>query len=69
MAITIKAVLIRASDLQPGDLFSTAGPDYWNLALDKGSVGERVYIRTNAPVAGADDVDVIVYRIEIQHNT
>ena len=45
MAIKIKATKVRGIDLKPGDLFSTAGQDYWLKAMDKGSVGERVFIR------------------------
>ena len=47
MTVKITAELTTAFDLQPGELFSAAGPSYWDTALDKGSIGEAVYIRTN----------------------
>ena len=59
------AELIKGRELKPGDLFSTAGPNYWNLALDKGSIGERVYVRTNTPADMTLDADEDIYRITI----
>jgi hypothetical protein len=49
-------------DLQPGDLFSTLGQEYWDCA--GGGVGEKVYIRTlvECPEDQADDP---IYRITI----
>lgn len=63
----VRAEKIVARDLQPGDLFSTAGPDYWDRIADREqmSVGERVYIRTNAPTILAPDGDIEVYKITI----
>ena len=60
----IKAELIKGEDLRPGDLFSTVGPDYWDLAMDRLSVGERVYIRTNASTPPEQALDAI-YRITV----
>ena len=41
---------VKAKDLEPGDLFSTANQEYWDLVcqpLPIGlPVGEKVYIRT-----------------------
>ena len=65
----ITAIKCRAKDLKPGDLFSTAGPEYWNR--DGGrfglGVGEKVYVRTcgRTPLDQADDE---VYRIEIERD-
>jgi hypothetical protein len=54
--VTIQAVPMRGGDLQPGDLFSTVGPAYWSR-MTWHSIGERVYIRTNAatPVEQQDE--------------
>jgi hypothetical protein len=66
MTIRIKATPTIASELVPGDLFSTAGPNYWNTFSHITSVGELVYIRTEAPADGADDSETTVYKIEIE---
>ncbi len=60
----IKATLVRASELKPGDLFSTAGPLYWDN-LKSGAIGEKVYIRTDA-FCPEDEADYPIYRIEIE---
>lgn len=67
--IKIKADLVRGTDLKPGDLFSTAGPEYWaSKAMNNGSVGEAVYIRTNTPAEIYDDADEPIYRIIIERD-
>jgi len=55
---------IKAKDLQPGDLFSTAHPLYWEHIDNRPSVGEKVYIRTNT-LAPEDQKEDIVYKIRI----
>ena len=62
----IKAEEVLARDLKPGDLFSTVGPEYWAIAMDAGSIGERVYIRTNILAGEAPDPDLSVFRITIE---
>lgn len=64
MTATIKAEPCRGKDLKPGDLFSTAGPGYWDHFAELPGVGQRVYIRTNSPVLSGDG-DEPVYRITI----
>lgn len=62
--IRIIAKPIKAKDLKPGDLFSTAGPEYWSYMGTRKSIGEKVYVRTDA----ADPVDqgqAEVFRIVI----
>jgi len=61
----IKATPIKGKDLLAGDLFSIAGPVYWNNHHEHGAVGEKVYIRTETPFSTAPDYDEIVYKIEI----
>lgn len=68
MHVTIKAEPIKARELNPGDLFSTAGPEYWRFFGRLGSIGERVYIRTSAPASDASDADLTVYKITVQAN-
>jgi len=60
----IHAEPVRGADLQPGDLFSTAGPMNWHLR-DRAAIGEKVYIRTEAPCP-MDQADNHVYRITIE---
>lgn len=67
MTARIKTTLVTARELQPGDLFSVYGPEYWSDALNRATIGERVYIRTNVD-AGLDPSadDTLVYKIEIE---
>ncbi len=65
MPASIIATQITARDLLPGDLFSNIGPEYWAVALSSGSVGERVYIRTNEPADDFPNADSLVYKITI----
>lgn len=62
--MTIVATPVLAGQLKPGDLFSTAGPEYWLNERDLTAVGERVFIRTEAPTPEDQRMEV-VYRIEI----
>ena len=62
MRVQVKEV--KVEDLEPGDLFSTAGEDYWDN-LDDGSVGEKVYIRTDVPCP-EDQVGLKVYKVTVQ---
>jgi len=66
MRAKVKAELIVARDLKPGELFSTVGEEYWGDALDHGSVGECVYIRSNVPSSYFPDDHEAVYRITIK---
>jgi len=66
--VKIKAELMTARDLQPGDLFSVAGPSYWDTAMDKGSVGEAVYIRTHTDAKRSPDPNNVIYRITIERS-
>ncbi len=63
--MTVKATLCKGRDLKPGDLFSTVPQEYWSLIDWRGSVGERVYIRTNTPADRFPDADEEIYRIEV----
>jgi hypothetical protein len=63
---TIKAERIVASDLRPGDLFSTIGSDYWDDAIMGPSIGEKVFVRTHTPPDRAPDSDLMVYRLTIE---
>lgn len=59
----IIAQRVLAKELRPGDLFSTAGPEYWDVSR-LGIVGERVYIRMEEPTP-PDQMDTVIYRITI----
>ena len=62
----VVAVKCRGRELKPGDLFSTAGPEYWGCVAERRSIGEKVYIRTETPSSNAQDADSFVYRITIE---
>jgi hypothetical protein len=64
--IKTRAERVTGKELKPGDLFSVEGEWYWDNAMNKGSVGERVYIRTNVPTTPDMGPDDIVYRIIIE---
>lgn len=66
MKVKIKAELMTGRDLKPGDLFSTASAEYWDGAMDKGSIGECVYIRTNFDATPFHGLDAPIYRITIE---
>ena len=61
----IKATPIKAKDLKPGDLFSTAPQLYWDKR-DPNSLGEKVYMRTDAPTP-KDQAEEEIYLIEFIH--
>ena len=60
----ITATQIKAKELKPGDLFSTAGQEYWDK-MSFGSLGEKVYIRTNTPTP-IDQAEDEIYLITIE---
>lgn len=61
----IKATAIKGKDLKPGDLFSHLAQGWWDN-IDNGSLGQKVYIRTNAPCPTGFDENTNTYRIEIE---
>ena len=61
----VKAYPVKAKELKPGDLFSTAGPIYWENIDSKYSLGEKVYIRTNTPTP-SDQAEEDVYYIKVE---
>lgn len=61
----ILAEEVTARDLKPGDLFSMAPQSYWDTVPSKASIGERVYIRTEAEADSATDADAKVFRITV----
>lgn len=62
----VVATKVKCEELKPGDLFSNVDQHYWDLAMARNaaSVGERVYIRTNA-LCPEDQIGDEIYRIEI----
>lgn len=65
----IIATLIKGKDLKAGDLFSTAGQDYWDVVenlreTDPLRIGEKVYIRTDTPCPDGQENEEI-YKILI----
>jgi hypothetical protein len=61
----IIATRIKAKDLKPGDLFSTADQSYFDFSTTKEEViGEKVYIRTETPCP-KDQEDLDIYKVSI----
>jgi hypothetical protein len=60
----VETELVEGQDLEPGDLFSTAGPEYWGRRPPD-AIGEKVYIRTDAPCP-PDQAHQRVYRLTIR---
>ena len=54
---------VKGKDLKPGELFSAAGDEYWQHRNPK-SIGEKVYIRTDAPLT-LEQEEEETYRILI----
>ncbi len=59
----VRAHKVTAKDLEPGDLFSAADQFYWDH-FDPATIGQMVYIRTDAPCP-ADQVDDSIHRIQV----
>ena len=68
MAAKIKAELVTGRDLKPGDMFSVAGQDYWDIAMNQGSVGEMIYVRTNIDADRFSDADQPIYRLTVERS-
>lgn len=60
----IKANLIKCKDLKAGDLFSTAGQDWWDSPSET-AVGQKVYIRTAVPCP-VEQAEESIYLITIE---
>lgn len=61
----ITATKCKGKDLKVGELFSTADQLYWD-GRDKMSIGERVYIRTEAPTTPGSGPNDDIFRITIE---
>lgn len=61
----IVAKVCYAGELEAGELFSTASQVEWDIfASDHEAIGQKVYIRTNAPCP-EDQAKDIVYRVTV----
>ena len=58
VAIRFTATQVKAKDVKPGQYFSSAGPEYWDNP-NPGSVGEKVYIRTDAPCPKGQEDEIV----------
>jgi hypothetical protein len=65
MRVKIVATPTTGRRLRPGDLFSTHGPEYWDGFVYSGSIGECVYVRTNAVAHLLADQEARIYRIKV----
>ena len=62
--MSIVAEPLKAKDLRPGDLCSVADQVYWDHR-DPLAVGEKVYIRTEAPTP-SDQAEDDLFRIVVR---
>lgn len=62
--IHFEATETTCDQVRPGEVFSTGGPEYWEH-LDPRAIGEKVYIRTNAPCP-PHDVGQPIFTIEVK---
>ena len=69
MAIRFIATKTTCEKVKPGEAFSAAGPEYWDNH-NPGSIGERVFLKTNAPCPEGDVgkeiyvITVMVFEVE-----
>jgi hypothetical protein len=63
-----KAIKVKGKDLMPGDLFSELDEDFWDNDIPAWAVGEKVYVRTDAPMP-REDMNEDIYRIELVFET
>lgn len=59
-----KATETTCEKVKPGQAFSADGPEYWDRP-NPGSIGEKVYLRTDAPCP-PNDVGRAIYVIEVE---
>ena len=68
--MVIKVEKVISQDIKPGELFSIAKMEHWDSVNertgDRLPIGEKVYIRTNAPTPDSEkDQDLV--RLTIEH--
>lgn len=63
--VRVEAEPVIAKDLEPGELFSTRSNFYWHHIDGSGSIGEKVWLRTNESAESAGDEYLEVYRLRI----
>jgi len=67
--VVIRAIPIKVQDLEPGDLFSSLGQQYWGTVDLNLSLGEKLYIRTNSPPPLRKDIqEKQLFKIEIERS-
>lgn len=62
--IRYKTTETTCEQVKVGELFSTGGPEYWNH-VDPLAIGQKVYIRTDAPCP-PHDVGQPIFIIEVE---
>lgn len=69
MAIIIRVEEIKSQDLKPGDLFSSSAMEHWGSVNQRTGdilpIGEKVYIRTNAPTP-EDQIGIDMVRLTME---
>lgn len=65
----VKAEKIEFLYLQPGDLYSEQGPEYWNRAMNHTFLGVNLYVRTCMSLEESNAEEAVgeyVYKITIE---
>jgi hypothetical protein len=63
LKVKITTEEMRAKDIKPGDLFTTAPQEYWDhVDKDLDAIAQTVYIRTGAPCPKSQE-KVRVYKV------
>lgn len=61
----IKAIPTKAENLEPGDLFSFEGQEFWDDMADTNEVGKILFVRTETQTPVGEKQKEL-YRIEIE---
>jgi hypothetical protein len=61
-----KVTTCKGKDLKPGELFTTAGQEYWDRVSTTSSIGEKVFVRTDAPVPNEFEANADVFKLEVE---
>lgn len=64
MAIRFRATETTCEKVEAGQAFSSAGPEYWDHPT-AGTIGERVFLRTDAPCP-VGDIGTSIYIITVE---
>lgn len=68
-SLVFRCEAIKGKDLNPGDVFSKKGEEYWCRERDFSSIAEMAWIRMATPSKNAPDAQEVVYRLKWEVHT